>query len=119
MALTALRISCALLIGGWMQTQGQQPSAGSQQPEMTALKADFLPGEKTLFFDDFTDMAAGDAPAHFKVRGAALELREAGGIRQLTVLQSGSMFPNLTGVPINLPTRRRFSSRNREARVRL
>ena len=31
----------------------------SAQPEMTTLKATFVPGDKTIFFDDFTDMAKG------------------------------------------------------------
>ena len=68
---------------------------------MTTLKSTFVPGEKTLFYDDFTDMAAGDAPAHFKVRGATAELQEGGGIRQFAVKLKGSMFPNLTALPKN------------------
>ncbi len=77
----------------------QAPAAA--QPEFTTLKADFVPGEKTIFYDDFTDMAAGDAPPHFKVRGAAPELRAAGAIRQLTFMQPGSIFANLTSLPKN------------------
>lgn len=60
-----------------------------------------MPGEKTIFYDDFTDMAAGDAPSHFKVRGPAPELRVGGGIHQLTAVQTGSLFPNLTSLPKN------------------
>lgn len=71
------------------------------QPEMATLKATFIPGDKTLFYDDFTDMTADDAPPHFKVRGAAPELRAAGNIRQLTITQRGSLFPNLTSLPKN------------------
>lgn len=73
----------------------------TKQPELATLKVDFAPGEKTLFFDDFTDMSAGDAPAHFKVRGPAPELRAGGDIRQLTAMQSGSLYPNLTKLPKN------------------
>jgi hypothetical protein len=68
---------------------------------MTTLTSAFVPGEKTIFYDDFTDMAAGDAPPHFKVRGGAPELRAAGAIRQLTVTTKGSLFPNLTALPKN------------------
>jgi hypothetical protein len=78
-----------------------QATGGAQQPELTVLKADFMPGEKTLFYDDFTDMAAGDAPSHFKVRGPAPELRAGGGVRQLTAVQTGSLFPNITSRPKN------------------
>jgi OOP family OmpA-OmpF porin len=73
----------------------------SDQPEMTSLKSTFVPGDKTIFYDDFTDMSADDAPPHFKVRGAAPELRAGGNVRQLTILQRGSIFPNITTLPKN------------------
>lgn len=76
----------------------QAPAA---QPEMTTLKSAFIPGDKTIFYDDFTDMGPGDAPPHLKVRGAAPELRAAGDLRQLTVTARGSLFPNLTALPKN------------------
>jgi outer membrane protein OmpA-like peptidoglycan-associated protein len=90
-----------MLLAGGVHVNGQQAAGGAQQPELTVVKADFMPGEKTIFFDDFTDMAAGDAPSHFKVRGSAPELRVGGGIRQLTAVQTGSLFPNLTSLPKN------------------
>lgn len=71
------------------------------QPEFTTIKADFIPGEKTIFFDDFSDMTADDAPPHLKVRGAAPELRASGALKQLTVTANGSLFPNLTALPAN------------------
>ncbi len=72
------------------------------QPEFTTLKSAFVPGEKTIFYDDFTDMTADDAPPHFKVRGAAPELRASGNDRQLTVItQRSSLFPNITALPKN------------------
>jgi len=90
-----------MVLAGWVHVDGMQAAGGAQQPELTVVKADFMPGEKTIFYDDFTDMAAGDAPSHFKVRGPAPELRVGGGIRQLTAVQSGSLFPNITSLPKN------------------
>ena len=55
-----------------------QGNSGSDQPNFSAIKAEFLPGEKTVFFDDFSDMAGDDAPPHWKIRGATPELRVAG-----------------------------------------
>lgn len=92
---------CVIALTGLHQAQRLSADTDTKQPELTALKADFVPGEKTLFFDDFTDMSAGDAPAHFKVRGPAPELRAGGAIRQLTAMQSGSLYPNLTKLPKN------------------
>ena len=91
-------LAAALLAGTAAGTRAQAPS---KQPEFKTLKADFVPGEKTLFFDDFTDMGPGDAPPHFKVRGAAPELKEAGSVRQLTAAQNGTLIPNLTSLPEN------------------
>lgn len=101
---TKSRIACAallvagLLAGGAGRLQAQAPA---KQPEFKTLKADFVPGEKTVFFDDFTDMGPGDAPPHFKVRGAAPVLKEAGTVRQLTAAQNGTLTPNLTALPAN------------------
>ena len=90
-----------MLLAGGVHVNGMQAAGGAQQPELTVVKADFMPGEKTIFYDDFTDMAAGDAPSHFKVRGPAPELRVGGGIHQLTATQTGSLFPNITSLPKN------------------
>ncbi len=100
-----VRLSYILLftvcIGVSVAICAPQAPTTAAQPEFTVLKADFVPGEKTIFYDDFTDMGAGDAPPHFKVRGSAAELRSAGAIRQLTITQRASIFPNLTALPKN------------------
>lgn len=71
--------------------------AGGDQPQLSSVKIDFVPGEKTAFYDDFTDMAEDEPPPHWKLRGHPIELRTGGGIRELyasdgTELTSGS-FP--------------------------
>jgi outer membrane protein OmpA-like peptidoglycan-associated protein len=83
--------------------QASTSAAASQQPELSTLKSTFIPGEKTIFYDDFTDMGPDDAPPHFKVRGPAPELRGAGNTRQLTVVPGGRtiLSPNLTALPAN------------------
>ena len=73
--------SFALVLFAGLPVRAQAPTA---QPEMTTLKSAFIPGDKTIFYDDFTDMTSDAAPPHFKIRGAAPELRVAGDIRQLT-----------------------------------
>ncbi len=95
--------SITLLFAGVLQAQTEQapPTSPAAQPELTAVKSTFVPGDKTIFYDDFTDMTADSALPHFKIRGSAPELREGGGIRQLTITQRGSIFPNLTALPKN------------------
>jgi OmpA-OmpF porin, OOP family len=60
---------------------------------------DFVPGEKVLLFDDYTDMPRGAAPPHWKVRGTAVRLVEgrlAAGPGNESVL-----WPNVTKWPDN------------------
>ena len=73
----------------------------AQQPQFTTVRAEFLPGERTIFYDDFSDMLAGDAPSHFRVRGSAPELSVSGALRQLTYTRNGALTPNLTALPAN------------------
>ena len=53
------------------------------QPNLVAAKIDFIPGEKTVFYDDFSDMGSDEPPPHWKLRGNPVELRKGGGIREL------------------------------------
>ena len=76
------------------------PSGG--QPNLTAVKSDFVPGDKLIFYDDFTDMRGDEPPPHWKVRGGTAELRTSGDIRQLTLLAHGMMIsPNVKTLPRN------------------
>lgn len=98
-----VRLTAALFFAGMLLAQtSEEPAAPvTAQPQMTTLKSTFIPGDKTIFYDDFTDMTADSAPPHFKIRGAAPQLSEGGGIRQLSISQRGSMVPNLTALPKN------------------
>jgi outer membrane protein OmpA-like peptidoglycan-associated protein len=79
---------------------GAGSSAG--QPNLTAVRSDFVPGDKLIFYDDFTDMRGDEPPPHWKVRGGTAELRTAGDIRQLTLLAHGMMIsPNVKTLPRN------------------
>jgi outer membrane protein OmpA-like peptidoglycan-associated protein len=72
------------------------------QPNLTAVKSDFVPGEKLILYDDFTDMAGGDSPPHWKVRGGTAELRTGGDVRQLTLSTHAMMIsPNVKTLPRN------------------
>lgn len=59
---------------------------------------DFVPGEKAVFYDDFTDMAKGAAPPHWKVRGGAAKLNPAG---HLVLADRLSLYPNVESLPKN------------------
>lgn len=55
-------------------------SAGGQ-PEMKSAAIDFIPGERTIFFDDFTDVGADDVPPHWPVHDGKIEMRPVEGAR--------------------------------------
>ncbi len=77
------------------------PQAGGQ-PDLAAVKAEFVPGDKVILYDDFTDMEGDEPPPHWKVRGGTAELRVGDGIRQLTMTaQRVTLTPNVTGLPAN------------------
>jgi OOP family OmpA-OmpF porin len=59
---------------------------------------DFVPGEKVVFFDDYTDMAKGAAPPHWKVRQGAAKLTADG---RLLLNDRVTLYPNLTKLPKN------------------
>jgi OmpA-OmpF porin, OOP family len=61
----------------------QTAAPAPAQPNLVEVKSDFVPGEQTLFYDDFTDMAGDEPPPHWRVRGGSVALRIGGGIRQL------------------------------------
>jgi flagellar motor protein MotB len=81
-------------------TPAAQGAAGAQ-PSFTALKDDFIPGEKAILYDDFTDMAPDEAPPHWKVRGDAITLLAAGESRQINVTARTTLTPSIKNYPKN------------------
>jgi OOP family OmpA-OmpF porin len=51
------------------------PTSAAAQPEMKSAAMDFIPGERTIFFDDFSDIGADDIPSHWPVHEGKLDLR--------------------------------------------
>jgi OOP family OmpA-OmpF porin len=56
------------------------------QPDLRAVSIDFVPGEKTVFYDDFSDMAQDEPPPHWKLRDGRVELRTNREVHQLTTV---------------------------------
>jgi hypothetical protein len=71
----AMIVTCAV-IPAWSQS-------GTEQPELKSAKIEFIAGEKTIFYDDFTDMAKDEPPPHWKVREGRVELKAGGDVREL------------------------------------
>ena len=88
------------------QPAANQPAPAPQgaapaQPSFTALKDDFIPGEKVILYDDFTDMAPDEAPPHWKVRGNAITLLASGTLRQINVGTRTTLTPSIKNYPKN------------------
>jgi outer membrane protein OmpA-like peptidoglycan-associated protein len=83
------------------QPEAPAPQAGGQ-PNLTAVKSDFVPGDRVILYDDFTDMAGDEPPPHWKVRGGTAELRVGGGTRQMTMTADHvTLTPNVAALPAN------------------
>jgi len=87
MSRTVFTICVSLLgLAAQLSAQNSPATAPSDQPQLSAVKIDFIPGEKTVFYDDFSDTAQDEPPAHWKLRDGKTELRTGAGIRQLTAV---------------------------------
>ncbi len=88
-------------------------ATAADQPNLTTLKDDFIPGEKVLFYDDFTDMAPDEPPPHWKVRGGSMALKAGGGIRQLTTTAERTyLTPNFKNLPKNFTLETEYKFEN-------
>lgn len=65
------------------QSAAANAAAGGGQPELKSTKIEFVPGERTIFLDDFSDMVPDEPPPHWKVRDGKIQLRTGGGVREL------------------------------------
>ncbi|MDQ2766923.1 MAG: OmpA family protein [Gemmatimonadota bacterium] len=66
------------------------------------LNYDFVPGSRTLFYDDFSGDAVGDFPASMKLSDGNLEVANVKGQKLLRVAEAGVIFIVL---PAKLPDR--------------
>jgi outer membrane protein OmpA-like peptidoglycan-associated protein len=71
------------------------------QPDLKSTRIEFVPGERTIFYDDFSDMAADEPPPHWKVRDGKVDLKIGGNIRELQ--RSGEDAPTLTSPTFAVP----------------
>jgi OmpA-OmpF porin, OOP family len=84
---------------GFAQASAPAPSG---QPNLVAVPIEFIPGEKTIFYDDLSDMPPGEPPPHWKLRGPAAELRMGGGLRELWFPTTGDE-TDLTSGHVTIP----------------
>jgi len=58
-------------------------AAKGEEPAVSAVstKFDFVPGDKVLLFDDFSEDELGDFPTHWKLNAGTVETAEMGGER--------------------------------------
>jgi OmpA-OmpF porin, OOP family len=76
-------------------------ASGGAQPELKSVKIEFVPGEKTVFFDDFSDMVADEPPPHWKVREGTVELKSGGDIRELVGTEGVHLSTSSFVIPTN------------------
>ena len=85
---------------------GGAPTAASASPSAVGsgawLNYDFVPGSRTLFYEDFSGDAVGDFPARMKLSDGNLEVANVKGQKLLRVAEAGVIFIVL---PAKLPDR--------------
>jgi len=76
------------------------PSGDGGKVSSVSSKFDFVPGDKVLFADDFTQDELGEFPAKWKLLGGTFEVAEMNGERWLRSLSAGAVRMK---VPPSLP----------------
>jgi len=77
-----------------------EPAADGGMVSSVSSKFDFVPGDRVLFADDFTQDELGEFPARWKLLGGTFEVAEMNGERWLRSLSAGSVRMK---VPPSLP----------------
>jgi outer membrane protein OmpA-like peptidoglycan-associated protein len=81
-----------------------EPAAkGSGDVASVSTKFDYVPGDKVLFFDDFTQDELGEFPAHWKLKEGTLEVAEMSGQRWLRSTAVTSRFAMKVPATPSLP----------------
>ena len=75
-------------------------------PAQEAEGWDFVPGEKLLLYDDFTDMRPGGQPPHWKVRKSVVKLSATG---RMVAEKDVVLTPNVRQWPANFTIEQEFS----------
>ena len=91
------------------QSAGMQPAAAAGagaaasggQPELKSTKIEFVPGERTTFFEDFSDMVEDEPPPHWKVRDGTVDLLTSPGIRELHADKNVRLTSQSFEIPVN------------------
>jgi outer membrane protein OmpA-like peptidoglycan-associated protein len=68
---------------------------------MKASKIDFVPGERTIFYDDFSDWEPDSPPPHWRVRDGKAVLRIGGGINELFASDTVTLSLPKIAIPTN------------------
>ena len=79
----------------------EQAGSATEQPQLSSVKIDFVPGERTVFFDDFSDMAQDEPPPHWKLRGHPVELKVGGTVRELYAAEDCDLTSSSFSGPVN------------------
>lgn len=94
----------------------QVPAPSATQPTLAPTAAaaaadpawDFVPGERVLFYEDFSDLAPGGAPQRWMVRGAPVDVKQAPGGKELLVTKPTTISATLGTLPANFTAESEF-----------
>jgi outer membrane protein OmpA-like peptidoglycan-associated protein len=76
------------------------PTSPSAQPAMKSTAVEFIPGERTIFFDDFSEMGVDGVPVHWAAHDGKFEVRTRDSVPpEMYVADNAS----LTSAPLTVP----------------
>jgi OmpA-OmpF porin, OOP family len=86
------------------------PTSAAAQPEMKSTAIDFIPGERTIFFDDFSDIGADVIPSRWPAHEGKLELRAKEGVApEIYAPENVSLTSPAMNVPANFTFEAEFT----------
>jgi OOP family OmpA-OmpF porin len=78
-----------------------KPAASAAQPDLKTATNEFIPGERTIFFDDFSDMSSGQKPPRWNLRAGTVELLTVDNVQELNAMESAALATPILSVPAN------------------
>jgi OOP family OmpA-OmpF porin len=76
------------------------PTSPAAQPVMKSTAVEFIPGERTIFFDDFSDIGADEVPSHWAAHDGKFEVRTREGVPPEMYAADNA---SLTSPPLTVP----------------
>ena len=77
-------------------TKAQPATSGASEDMALYTKYDFVPGDKVIFYDDFSGEEMGEFPSRWRLDEGVFEIAKQGGKNYILCTDQGSIRPKIT-----------------------